>query len=140
VVAVGKKTKSFTLSPDVVEELEQTGNASEVVNGLLEEYFLSAGDGPIGVELQLQNTETKLNAAIDDRQKLNRRIERLRNKKQRLEREIENRQAQQREKLAEAKQFVQGKEPDNPAVQNWADKLGMPPYELLEEVKEVENL
>jgi len=135
---MSKDTKSFTLDPDVVEELEQTGNASKIVNDLLQEYFLSAGDGPIGLELQLQNTEKQISEAMDEREKLNRRIERLRRKKQRLEKEIEQRQQAQREKLAEAKQFVQGKEPDNPAVQNWADKLGMPPYELLGKVEELE--
>jgi len=141
VVAVsgdGKDRKTFSLDAAVVEELEQeTGNASAVVNNLLEEWLLSGGDGPIGKEIKLRDIEQRLEEAKNERDKVNRRIERLRKQKRRIEQQIEEQQSQQREKLEEAANIVADKPADNPAVENWAEKLNMTPSELKEKVKQL---
>ena len=138
VVAMGKDRKTFSLDERVVEELEdETGNASAVVNDLLQEWLLSGGDGPIGKEIKLRDIESKLEEAKNERDKINRRIERLRNNKRRIEQQIEQQQEEQREKLQEAAQYVKDKPVDNPAVENWAEKLNMAPSELKEQVAQL---
>jgi len=141
VVAVsgdGKDRKTFSLDADVVEELEQeAGNASAVVNNLLEEWLLSGGDGPIGKEIKLRDIEQRLEEAKNERDKVNRRIERLRKQKQRIEQQIEEEQSQHREKLQEAADIVADKPADNPAVENWANKLNMTPTELKEQIRQL---
>jgi len=138
VVAMSKDRKTFSLDEDVVRELEEeTGNASAVVNNLLEAWLLCGGDGPIGKEVKLRDIERRLEDAKNERDKLNRRIERLRNNKRRLEQQIEQQQEEQREKLQEAAQYVKGKPADNPAVENWAEKLNMTPTELKEQVAQL---
>jgi DNA repair exonuclease SbcCD ATPase subunit len=138
VVAMGKDRKTFSLDERVVEELEdETGNASAVVNDLLQEWLLSGGDGPIGKEIKLRDIESKLEEAKNERDKINRRIERLRNNKRRIEQQIEQQQEEQREKLQEAAQYVKDKPVDNPAVENWAEKLNMAPSELKKQVAQL---
>lgn len=138
VVAMGKDRKTFSLDERVVEELEdETGNASAVVNDLLQEWLLSGGDGPIGKEIKLRDIESKLEEAKNERDKINRRIERLRNNKRRIEQQIEQQQEEQREKLQEAAQYVRDKPVDNPAVENWAEKLNMAPSELKKQVEQL---
>lgn len=136
VVGMGKDRKTFSLDEQVVAELEdEAGNASAVVNNLLQEWLLSGGDGPIGKEIKLRDIESKLEEAKNERDKINRRIERLRNQKRRIEQEIEQQQSEQRERLQEAADIVADKPADNPAVKNWAEKLNMTPTELKEQVK-----
>ncbi|AFH22077.1 hypothetical protein OSG_eHP15_00235 [environmental Halophage eHP-15] len=138
VVTMGKDRKTFSLDERVVEELEdETGNASAVVNDLLQEWLLSGGDGPIGKEIKLRDIESKLEEAKNERDKINRRIERLRNNKRRIEQQIEQQQEEQREKLQEAAQYVKDKPVDNPAVENWAEKLNMAPSELKKQVEQL---
>jgi len=135
---MGKDRKTFSLDERVVEELEdETGNASAVVNDLLQEWLLSGGDGPIGKEIKLRDIESKLEEAKNERDKINRRIERLRNNKRRIEQQIEQQQEEQREKLQEAAQYVKDKPVDNPAVENWAEKLNMAPSELKKQVEQL---
>jgi len=138
VVVMCKDRKTFSLDERVVEELEdETGNASAVVNDLLQEWLLSGGDGPIGKEIKLRDIESKLEEAKNERDKINRRIERLRNNKRRIEQQIEQQQEEQREKLQEAAQYVKDKPVDNPAVENWAEKLNMAPSELKKQVEQL---
>jgi len=138
VVGMGKDRKTFSLDERVVNQLEEeTGNASAVVNNLLQEWLLSGGDGPIGKEIKLRDIESRLEEAQNERDKINRRIERLRNQKRRVEQEIEEQQSEQREKLREAADIVADKPADNPAVKNWAEKLNMTPTELKEQVAQL---
>lgn len=132
-----KDRKTFTVDEDIAEDLEDLGNASKVVNDLLTEYFRGGRDGSIALEVKLQETEKRLNEAMDERDSINRRIERLRRQKERIEGEMESRQAEREKQLKEAAQYVRGKEPDNPAVQNWAEKIGMPPHQLVHEVEDL---
>jgi len=135
-----KDRKTFSIDKDVAKQLsEETNNASAVVNNLLEEWLLSGGDGPIGKEIKLRDIEQRLEQSLNERDKINRRIERLRQKKRRLEQEIEQEQEQQKERIREAADIVANKPADNPAVENWAEKLNMTPTELKERVKEVQQ-
>jgi len=134
-----KERKTFSLDPEVAEELDEKGlNASAVVNDLLTEYLIGGTSAAIGKELRIKDIERELDEQLKERDRINRRIERLRNERERLEREIEQQQEQREQRLREAAGYVRGKSPDNPAVENWAEKLSMPPKELLRKVDELE--
>ena len=128
------------LDAEVVEELnEKNLNASGVANDLLREYLIGGTTAAVGKEIRIQHIEQEIEEQLTERDRINRRIERLRNERERLEREIEQQQAEHRERLTEAAQFVRGKDADNPAVENWAEKLGMEPYELLQRVEQLDE-
>lgn len=136
VVAVSKQRKTFSLDDEVVEELnERNLNASGVANDLLTEYLIGGTTAATGKEIRIQHIEQEIEQQLNERDRINRRIERLRNERERLEREIEKQQSEYHDRLEEAAQFVRGKPADNPAVENWANKLNMTPEELLTEVE-----
>ena len=135
-----KERKTFSLDAEVVEELnEKNLNASGVANDLLREYLIGGTTAAVGKEIRIQHIEQEIEEQLTERDRINRRIERLRNERERLEREIEQEQAEHRERLTEAAQFVRGKDADNPAVENWAEKLNMEPYELLQRVEQLDE-
>jgi len=57
-------------------------------------------------------------------------------KRDRLKRQLENYSDHREQQLDKARDALEGvpREPDNPAVENWAGKLGMAPAELVEEL------
>lgn len=136
---MSKERKTFSLDPELVGELdEKNKNASGVVNDLLREYLVGGSDAAVGKELRIKDIEEKTMELQNERDRINRHLERLRNEKRRLEQQIEEQQAEHRERIEEAARFVKDKPADNPAVQNWADKLNMDPYDLKAEVEELE--
>jgi len=138
---MSKERQTVSIDEEVLEEVKDTeGNVSGVVNRLLREYVASAGDGPIGLEMKLRDIEQKLDQAMTERDRVNRRIERLRNQKTRVEEEIEDRQNVQKQRLEDAADALQNTPPDptNPAVQNWAEKVGVPAQELLRRLNQIE--
>ena len=135
-----KERKTFSLDAEVVEELnEKNLNASGVANDLLREYLIGGTTAAVGKEIRIQHIEQEIEEQLTERDRINRRIERLRSERERLEREIEQEQAEHRERLTEAALFVRGKDADNPAVENWAEKLNMEPYELLQRVEQLDE-
>lgn len=135
----GKARRTVTIDEVIDDELrERPLNASKVVNDLLREYLIGGDSTAVGKEIRIQHIEKEIQEQQNRREQLNRRIERLRNERERLEREIENQQAEFEEQLAEAKPYVEGRPADNPAVQNWAEKLGMTPMELKQKVEEAD--
>jgi len=131
-----KERKTFSLDAEVVEQLnEKNLNASGVANDLLQEYLVGGTTAAVGKEIRIQHIEQEIEEQLTERDRINRRIERLRNERQRLERQIEQQQAEHRDRLEEAAEYVRGKDPNNPAVENWAEKLGMDTHELLEKVE-----
>lgn len=135
-----KERKTFSLDADVVDELnEKNLNASGVANDLLREYLIGGTTAAVGKEIRIQHIEQEIEEQLTERDRINRRIERLRKERERIEREIEQEQAEHRDRLEEAATFVRGKDADNPAVENWAEKLNMEPYELLQRVEQLDE-
>jgi len=135
-----KGRKTFSLDQRLIDELEEeSNNASAVVNQLLDEYIRGGGEGPIGLEIKLQRTERKLQDELDKRERINRRIERLRNKRSRLEEEIEEKKKEQQQDVIYAAKKLRTTplEPENPAVQTQAENIGMMPTELIRQIKEL---
>lgn len=137
----GKERKTLSLDAEIVAELdEKSDNDSALVNRLLDEFFATGGTGPVGLEMRIRDLEERLDTALNERDRLNRRIERLRREKEQVEREIEAYRDEHEEQLREAAEYVRGKPPENPAVQNWAQKLGMQPVELLQQVEDLDEI
>lgn len=136
-----KERKTFSLDAELVEELdEECNNASAVMNQLLSEFLMGGGEGPIGLEIKLQRTERKLQDALDERERVNRRIEKLRNKRNRIESQIEAKTEEKQEEIKMAAENLEGtpRDPENPAVQNWAENVGVPATELLRRIEDLE--
>lgn len=53
-----------------------------------------------------------------------------------INQKVQKEEARKQEQLAEAKETLADvpRDPENPAVENWADKIGITPEELLEEL------
>lgn len=82
-------------------------------------------------ERRINVVEDELEGREDELDELNRELHTLRDK-------YEEKVEEEEETLAEAIEALDGARlvPDNPAVQNWAEKVDMTPAELINEVKD----
>lgn len=129
---MSKKRKTVSLDPEVKAYLDSNGrNASETVNRLVK---MEMGEDVVNEQLIKMRMEMEKDRYEDAAQKARGHLERYNQLKQRLD----NRKEAKDELLAEAKEKLAGipHNPDNPAVENWADKLEMSPADLLEELEQ----
>ena len=128
---MSKERTSLSLDPEVAQFLQQDHvNASGLVNKLVKQY-MSGGAGEAMVrQMRIDQLESELN-------ELQAREEQKRRELQNLKEIDEEKTAEQKQALSEAKEALQDtpKEPDNPAIQNWAQDLGMTPEELIDELE-----
>jgi chromosome segregation ATPase len=137
VVGVGKQPRSFSVDEDVAEMLAERDdlNASAVVNKFLREYVA----GGRGEEAAL---EIRLNELDDEIADLEKELEQKRRERDRIESQLDERRSELREQLTAVEQKVrQGQFPadnvdaDNPAIQNWASKAGVPAERFVDELR-----
>lgn len=130
-----KTRKTITVDAELAEIVDERDefNLSGFVNACLEQHF--AGDDVTtpkqsALKAQIEQIEEELDHAEQKR-------ERLREKRQRLEDEMEDLEDDEPELMAQAREKLKHtpKDPDNPAVQNWASKLGIASDELVEELE-----
>lgn len=128
------------LVADIDERLKQRAKADprpikEIVEESLRREFM-AGDNA-AVERRIEETEQRiqnLKREINERKReLAKHQERLERYKSKLE-EFDEYKYDQLGGAIEALENVP-KDPDNPGVKNWADKIGITPEELLEEIE-----
>jgi len=122
-----KKRKSLTLDEENYECLQQEDNASAVVNDLVSNYRRTGDRGTAGLELRLKHVEDQLHSAQE-------RVEMFENQAKDIKRLIKERKREEDTELRQAREALEHvpQEADNPAVENWAEKLGMTPPELLD--------
>lgn len=122
-----KKRKSLTLDEENYECLQQEDNASAVVNDLVSNYRRTGDRGTAGLELRLKHVEDQLHSAQE-------RVEMFENQAKDIKRLIKERKREEDTELRQAREALEHvpQEADNPAVENWAEKLGMTPTELLD--------
>jgi len=122
-----KKRKSLTLDEENYECLQQEDNASAVVNDLVSNYRRTGDRGTAGLELRLKHVEDQLHSAQE-------RVEMFENQAKDIKRLIKERKREEDTELRQAREALEHvpQEADNPAVENWAEKLGMTPAELLD--------
>jgi hypothetical protein len=128
---MSKQRKTVSLDPEVKAYLDANGrNASETVNRLVQ---MEMGEEVVNEQLIKMRMDMEKDRYEDAAQKARGHLERYNQLSQRLEQQREKTE----EKLQEARETLQAGQfyPENPAVENWADKLDMTPEELIEELE-----
>ena len=128
---MSKKRKTVSLDPEVKAYLDSNGrNASETVNNLVK---MEMGEEVVNETLIKMRMDMEKDRYEDAAQKARGHLERYNQLKQRLEQEQDAKQAllnDAREALEDVPLAV-----DNPAVENWADKLNLTPTELIDKLE-----
>jgi len=124
-----KKRRTVTLDPENDRVLEDSDNASAIVNDLVEQYRKNGDRGTAALELQREQKQRELKNAKRKVENLEQDIAELDALIREYQREEDAELQEAREKLAQTP-----KEPDNPAIQSWAQDLGLTPEQLLDEL------
>jgi len=127
---MSKERRTVSLPPEVDGYLSQEGvNASELVSRLVK---LEMGDDVVNDQLIKMRMQMEKDRYEDAAQKAKGHLQRYNQLKERLEVEHE----QQQDIIQDAVDALDGSRltPDNPAVKNWAEKAGITPEELIQEV------
>lgn len=124
-----KKRKSFSVSEENAQLCEELDNASAVVDDLLSQYRKTGERNSAALEMQLDQTKAEIKETED-------KLQRLKRQKKDLEQLKAEFTKQESAELQQARQELEGvpREETNPAIQNWAGKLGMTVPELLQEL------
>jgi len=133
---MGKTRKTITIDSELAEIVDRRDefNLSGFVNVCLEQHF--AADG--ATSPQATALKAKLEQIEEELEDAERKRERLRTRRQEIEDELDDVEGEEPELLAQAREKLANtpRDPDNPAIQNWASKLGMPSEELVEELEQ----
>jgi predicted RNase H-like nuclease (RuvC/YqgF family) len=124
-----KERRTVTLDPENDRVLEDSDNASAIVNDLVEQYRKNGDRGTAALELQREQKQRELKNAKRKVENLKQDIAELDALIREYQREEDAELQEAREKLAQTP-----KEPDNPAIQSWAQDLGLTPEQLLDEL------
>lgn len=128
---MSKKRKTVTLDPEVAAYLDVEGrNASETVNRLVR---IDMGEEAVNDQILEMRMEMQRDRYEEAASKAKNHLKRYNQLKERLEKARSKKSGlfeEAKDALAEVP-----KKTDNPAVQNWAQKLGMTPSELIQELE-----
>jgi len=106
----------------------------EIVNQALEREFSTAETA--AVERRIDEKETRITNLQREINEREREMAKVQDELGRLRQQLENYTDHRQDQLDEARDALEGvdADPENPAVKNWAGKLGMTPVELVEEL------
>jgi len=126
---MSKTRKSFTLDDENARWLEQRDNASAVVNRIVKHARVTGEGETAGIDAQIEQKRREFRDFKQRIESIEQDIDDLKERKQRVTN-------QESAELTEAKEVLADvpKDPTNPGIQNWADRLGMTPQELIEEL------
>jgi len=131
---MAKTRKNVSIDSELAEIVDQRDefNLSGFVNRCLETHFAadSASEPEQAVmRAELEEIERELSDIQTEKEK-------LRQRKREIEEQLEEQQEKEPELLKQARSKLKGtpKKPENPAIQNWAGKLGMKPEQLINEL------
>lgn len=127
-----RKPTSFNLTAENREWLdENVGNRSEFLNDLIEHHRQGNSQMDEAVARFRKEQLMAEKAAMESR------LESMENEIEAVDEQITSHSKQAQVELEEAKDALQDtpKEPDNPAIQNWAKDLGMTSEELIDELE-----
>lgn len=124
---MAKKTKTFSLDPEIKEYASNLDNASAVVNDLLEQHKKGSDSTLVALDLQIKQKRQKKQRVKEEYESIERDVAELVELRRQLSQVEDN-------DLEEAKTKLEGveRDPSNPAIQNWAGKLEMTEVELIE--------
>jgi chromosome segregation ATPase len=106
----------------------------EITESALEREFSTTETA--AVERRIEEVEQRIQTLQREINERERELAEHQDKKERLERQIQDHRTRREEQLAEARETLADApaDPENPAVKNWADKLGMTPEGLVREL------
>jgi DNA repair exonuclease SbcCD ATPase subunit len=132
---MSKTRKTITVDAELARLVDNRDefNLSGFVNRCLEQHFggqIAATPEKAALKAELEELEEEL-ADLDQKR------QRLRDERQDIEQRLDEQAEQEPELLDQARTKLQGtpRDPDNPAVQNWAGKLGIPADQLINELE-----
>lgn len=129
---MGKKRTSVSVDEDVYRYLQRDDvNASGLVNQLVRNYMIGPDDGLMMLRLREEQLRS-------EREELQDRLENRSQELQRIEERIGAVTADREEILNDAEDTFTPSmlDPENPAVEIWADRLGVTPEEFIERMEE----
>lgn len=128
------------LVAEIPEELKKLVDADErtnkeVVQAALWREF--GGERKGALERRAEEQRQRIGMLERERNERNRELEAANEELERIETLLEQRQSEKEQLLTEARETLSGtpRDPDNPAIQYWAEELGMKPAELLKELE-----
>ena len=126
---MSKQRKSVSLSEDNHQFLTDHDNASALVDRLVTQYRTGGQDESVIKQYRVRQVASEITA-------LEKQMELKQQELEGLQDDVETAEQMEQVKLSEARNALSKtpKEPDNPAIQNWADELGMTPQELINEL------
>jgi len=129
------------LSSRVPQELKDLVDADprnnqEVVRAALWREF--GGERLGDLERRIKEKEQRISIIEEERQKRESEIDDLQRERSALREKYEEKQAEKEDSLEDAREALENVPlaVDNPAVENWADKLDLSPEDLLDKLEE----
>jgi len=118
---------------DLVDADSRT-NQDVVKSALWSEF---GGERMGELETRIDEKETRINVVQNEINSRDNELQELRKELNALREKYEEMQTEEAELLQEARETLEPGQfyPENPAVENWADKLDMSPEELIEELE-----
>lgn len=127
---MSKERVTVSVDPEVASYLRQDAvNASGLVNNLVQKQMGGESSEAAMVKLRLEQVNSEINQTKTTLESREVERKRLQNRLSEIQEANETELDEARDTLEEVPN-----DPENPAVQNWADKLEMTPEELLEEL------
>jgi len=125
-----RETRTVSLTPENDQYLKEQDNASAVVDDLITQLREGGDKETAVIEMQIEQQERELEEA-------RRRVERLERGLGELKDLRDTLKSQESAELQQAREALSGtpKEATNDAVQHWAEKLGMAPDELVQQLR-----
>jgi chromosome segregation ATPase len=124
---MSKQRTSVSIDEDVAMYLQQDGvNASGLVNRLVKAEMGGADGDKQLIELRLEQVESQIES-------LQSQLEQKQRERERLKARLRKHQSEREEMLADAQEAIseEMRDPDNPAVETWAEKMNITTDELL---------
>ena len=133
---MSKKRKNISIDDNLAKIVEERDefNLSGFVNRCLEEHF-SATSATNPQEAVLRAELDEIESELSE---LNSKKEQMRERRNQIEEKLDNVEGQEPEMIAQARDNLRGtpRDADNPAVQNWASKLGITSEQLVGELEQ----
>lgn len=127
---MSKENISASVDPEVAAHLSRDEvNASGLINSLVKKQMAGGTSERAMVELRLEQVESEIEQTES-------RLETLTAERDQLQARLDDIDDKATSELAEARENLDGvpRDPENPAIVNWATKLDMTPEQLLEEL------
>jgi len=124
-----KERKTFSLERENAELCTELDNASAVVDDLLTQFRQTGDRNTAALDMQIEHKENELNERQKEVTRLQRELKDLRNLRAEFTKQENAELKKAKQELAETPRDV-----ENPAIKNWAEKLGLTPPELLNEL------